>query len=75
MPELQPTVWAAITCAALLIGIGKGGFAGLAMLATPILALTMPPGEAAAIVLPVLILQDAVSVWYFRHDWDRWIVA
>jgi len=31
--------------------------------------------QAAAILLPILILQDAVSVWVFRHEWSRSVVA
>jgi uncharacterized membrane protein YfcA len=27
------------------------------------------------VLLPVIIVQDVVSVWSFRHDWDRWIVG
>ena len=34
-----------------LLGLGKGGFAGLGMIATPLLALVVPPLEGAAILL------------------------
>ncbi|RHW18661.1 sulfite exporter TauE/SafE family protein [Sphingomonas gilva] len=57
-----------------LLGLAKGGFAGLGALATPILALAVPPVTAAAILLPILIVQDVVSVWAFRRTWDRHIV-
>ncbi len=33
------------------------------------------PTRAAAILLPVLIVQDAVSLWSFRGQWDRWIIG
>jgi uncharacterized membrane protein YfcA len=58
-----------------IIGMGKGGFFGLGAMATPLLALALPPAIAAAILLPVLLAQDAVSVWSFRASWDRWIVS
>lgn len=61
--------------AVVILGMAKGGFAGLGALATPILALAMPPTRAAALLLPVLLVQDVVSVWSFRKTWDRWIVA
>ncbi|MCP5387336.1 MAG: sulfite exporter TauE/SafE family protein [Novosphingobium sp.] len=61
--------------AVFLLGLAKGGFAGLGALATPLLALAMPPVTAAAVLLPVLLVQDVVSVWTFRHSWDRWIVG
>ena len=37
------------------LGLGKGGFAGVGMISTPLLALTMPPLQAAAILLPILL--------------------
>lgn len=45
--------------AVLLVGLAKGGFAGIGMAATPLLALTMPPLQALAILLPILMMQDA----------------
>ena len=32
-------------------------------------------GAWAEIVLPILIVQDVVSVWSFRHTWDGWIIG
>lgn len=61
--------------AVLILGMAKGGFSGVGALATPLLALAMPPAAAAALLLPVLLVQDVVSVWSFRHTWDKWIVG
>lgn len=58
--------------AVLAIGLAKGGFAGVGLLATPLLALHLPPLEAAALLLPILIAQDVISVWWYRRDWDAW---
>lgn len=58
----------------LLLGLAKGGFAGVGMAATPLLALTMPPLQALAILLPVLMMQDVLSIWWYRRDWDGWNV-
>jgi uncharacterized membrane protein YfcA len=44
------------------LGLSKGGFSGVGLLATPLLALVLPPLQAAAILLPILILQDVISV-------------
>ena len=52
------------------LGLSKGGFAGLGMLATPLLALVVPPLEEAAILLPILIVQDAISVWTYHRAWS-----
>ena len=54
------------------LGLGKGGFAGVGMISTPLLALTMPPLQAAAILLPILLCQDAISVWVYRREWSAW---
>ena len=71
----DPLTLAVTVAAVILVGLAKGGFAGLGALATPLLALVLPPATAAALLLPILIVQDAISVWTFRREWDRWIVA
>ncbi len=54
-----------------IAGLSKGGFAGAGIIATPILALVMPPVEAAALMLPILLIQDAYSLWTYRGTIDR----
>ena len=61
--------------AVVLLGLSKGGFAGLGALSLPMLALAISPVRAAAILLPILIVQDVVGVWAFRRDWDAAILA
>src|SRR5271166_330553 len=56
--------------AVIVLGLSKGGFTGLSSLAMPMLSLVISPVRAAAIVLPVLIVQDWVSVWAFRRDFS-----
>jgi hypothetical protein len=55
-----------------LVGLAKGGFAGLGMISTPLLALVVPPLEGAAILLPILIVQDIISVWNYHRAWSAW---
>ncbi len=57
--------------AVLLLGLSKGGFAGMGALSLPMLAFVISPVQAAAILLPILIVQDVVGVWAFRRtvDW------
>jgi uncharacterized protein len=54
------------------LGLGKGGFAGVGMISTPLLALTMPPLQAAAILLPIVLCQDVISAWTYRRRWSAW---
>lgn len=58
------------TCRVLL-GLGKGGSAGISALSLPLLAFAIDPVRAVAITLPVLMAQGIVGVWAFRRtvDW------
>jgi uncharacterized membrane protein YfcA len=57
--------------AVILVGLGKGGFSGLGLLSFPLMALVAPPIQAAAIILPILMLQDLIGVWAFRREYSR----
>ncbi|MES1974623.1 MAG: sulfite exporter TauE/SafE family protein [Pseudomonadota bacterium] len=61
--------------AVILLGLSKGGFVGMGALSLPILALAISPVRAAAILLPILIVQDVVSVWAFRKNWDGQVLG
>jgi len=54
-----------------MIGIAKGGLATAAALAVPFLSIFMNPVQAAALVLPVLIVTDAAALWLYRKDWSK----
>ncbi|MCV6547595.1 MAG: sulfite exporter TauE/SafE family protein [Cohaesibacter sp.] len=59
--------------AIILAGLSKGGFAAsLSMLGDPILSLSIPPLQAAAILLPILIVMDMVGIIAYRGkaDWS-----
>ena len=71
----DPLFYLAAVPAVILMGLAKGGFAGIGALAMPLLALAISPVQAAAVLLPLLILQDAVGIWAFRRDWDGSILA
>lgn len=72
MLPTDPLFWLCACIATTLYGFAKGGFSGVAMGATPLLALVVPPLQAAAILLPILLMQDAISLWAFRKEWDAW---
>lgn len=68
----DPWFYVAAVPAVLLAAISKGGFGGgLAMLGVPLLSLTIPAPQAAAIMLPILCLMDLVGVWGYRRTWHR----
>jgi uncharacterized protein len=70
----DPLFYLAAVPAVTFLGLGKGGFAGIGMAATPLLALYLPPLQGAAILLPILMVQDIISLWTYRRDWDAWNV-
>lgn len=61
--------------AVVLLGLSKGGFAGMGALSLPMLALVVDPVTAAAILLPILIAQDVVGVWAFRRTLDAYVLG
>ena len=61
----------AASAAVVLIGLSKGGFSGLSNLAMPLLTLTISPVKAAALLLPIMVVQDCVGVWAFRREFDK----
>ncbi len=68
--ELTPTFVALTAFAALLVGLSKGGLPVVAMLSVPILALFMPPLEAAALLLPLYIASDMVGVFIYKRNFS-----
>jgi uncharacterized membrane protein YfcA len=67
----DPIFYLFLIPAVILFGVSKGGFSGIGAAAMPIAALTGQPVKAAAIILPLLLVQDAVSVWTFRRTMDK----
>jgi uncharacterized membrane protein YfcA len=66
----DPFFYAVAIPAVIVLGLSKGGFSGVGIAATPLLALYLPPLEAAALLLPVLITQDLISIYVYRREWD-----
>lgn len=68
----DPWFYAAAIPAILLMGISKGGFgSGAGIFATPLIALTVPIPQAAAILLPILCVMDGVGLWAYRGTYSR----
>jgi uncharacterized protein len=55
-----------------LLGVSKGGFLGLGVMALPLMSLFVPPLQAAAIILPTAIAQDLLTLWVYRREWSAW---
>ena len=75
----DPWFYAVAVPAVLLMGISKSGFLlGFGSLATPMLALALPVPQAAAIMLPLLLVMDLTGVRQVLRECDRallrWLV-
>lgn len=72
IPDYPVAFWFCAVVAVTLIGIAKAGFAGgVGVLAIPLLSITISVSDAAALLLPLLILTDILAFFYYRKDFDR----
>jgi uncharacterized membrane protein YfcA len=68
----NPWFFVAALPAVFINGVSKGGFgSGLGIVSVPMMALTIPVPEAAAIMLPILCIMDLAALWTYRRSWDR----
>ena len=77
MPELNhDPIFVAVIIASLgfLIGLTKGGFNALGSLLTPVLSLVLPVSLAVGVLLPMLIVGDALALYIYRGQWDSRLV-
>jgi uncharacterized protein len=71
-PIVDPHFYAVAVPAVLLMGISKSGFgSGFGSLAVPLMALAVTVPEAAAILMPLLLVMDVLGIAAFRKDFDR----
>ena len=71
MPMLDPYFVTIAVIAVLIVGLSKSGLLGsLGMVGVPLLSLIMPARDAAGMMLPVLLVMDAIAVYTYRKDVD-----
>lgn len=71
----DPAFYAVAVPAVLLAGVGKASGNGLGMVAVPLMALTVSPVVAAAVMLPILCAMDLLGLWAWRGRADRAVLA
>lgn len=58
------------SCAAVLIGMSKGGLPLVGMMSVPLLSLVMSPLKAVVLLLPLYVISDVVGVWLYRRNFS-----
>jgi uncharacterized membrane protein YfcA len=69
MPDLY--FWIIAVLAVFIVALSKSGLLGsLGLVAVPMLSLVMPARDAAGMMLPLLLVMDAIAIWTYRKDAD-----
>ena len=69
LPDYPTAFWVTAVFVMILTGLGKSGFgSGIGALATPLLALTIPVADAAALLLPLLIIMDIFTLPHYYRE-------
>lgn len=64
---MELSLWIPAAIAVVLVGMSKGGVAGTTMIGVPLMSSSFPPLQAAAILLPLLIVMDVFAIWRYRQ--------
>jgi uncharacterized membrane protein YfcA len=70
----NPWFYAVAIPAVILTGVSKGGIGAAGGFSVPLLSLVISPVQAAAVMLPILILMDLIGLYAYRREWDRTIM-
>ncbi len=74
-PDYSTLFWITAVLAIFLVGVSKAGFGGgTGLIAAPLLALTIPVADAAALLLPLLIVADMFSISHYWKIFERRLI-
>ncbi|MDX5595449.1 sulfite exporter TauE/SafE family protein [Pseudovibrio sp. SPO723] len=72
LPISDPLFYLYAIPAVLIVGLSKGGFGGgIALIGVPLMSLAVSPIKAAGIMLPILLVMDAVGLLSYRHSFNK----
>ena len=72
LPHHSVTFWITAGLAMIILGMDKAGFGGgIGFVAAPLMALTISVPDAAALLLPLLIVADVISLRHYYGIFDR----
>lgn len=63
-----------IGMAVVLLGLSKGGFAGMGALATPLMAFVVGPLRAISLMLPVMVVLDIIAIFMYHATVERGVL-
>ena len=66
----DPLFWTIAVLAVFIVAMSKSGLPVPGMIAVPMLILVMPARDAAGMLLPLLLVMDAIAIWTFRKNGD-----
>ena len=67
----DPTFYAVAIAAVFIVGLSKSGLvASMGMVGVPLLTLVMPARDAAGMMLPLLLVMDAIALVVYRREVD-----
>ena len=68
---IDPWFYLAASVAVLVVGVAKGGLGGgIGVIAVPLMAMVISPVQAAAILLPILMVMDVLALRAYWRLWD-----
>lgn len=68
--ELGVLGWVLAITTAFLVGLAKGGLSMVGVISVPLMALVIPPVQAAGILLPVYLISDIGGLLAYRKHFD-----
>jgi uncharacterized protein len=67
----DPAFYAVAIAAVFVVGLSKSGLvASMGMVGVPLLTLVMPARDAAGMMLPLLLVMDAIALFVYRREVD-----
>src|ERR1700738_2209264 len=73
--DFSASFYVVVGLAVIILGLSKGGFAGIGMISTPMLALMIGPITAAAFIFTILVIQDVIAVAMYHRTFDRQVLV
>ena len=67
--------WMVAILASVLVGMSKGGMPVVGVLSVPVLALAVPGGTAAGLLLPVFVVSDMFGLYAYRHAFNARVLC